>query len=89
MEKLYLHAVVVKKPQSLALARLKAQRIIKNKKKTFVRQTEDSFRFRNLPKNYFKDFVTKEVDEEISLVLGHLKEKYMKEEESKEEEKKD
>lgn len=88
MEKLYLHAVVVKKPQSLALARLKAQRIIKNKKKTFVRETEDSFRFRNLPKNYFKDFVTKTIDDEISLVLGHLKEKYM-DEEKKEEEKKD
>lgn len=88
MEKLYLHAVVVKKPQPLALARLKAQRIIKNKKKTFVRETEDSFRFRNLPKNYFKDFVTKTIDDEISLVLGHLKEKYM-DEEKKEEEKKD
>jgi len=71
-EKLYLHAVIVKKPSSLALARLKAQRFIRNKRKTFYRETEDSFRFRNIPKQNFKDFVTKKIDPEITLVLGHL-----------------
>lgn len=75
MEDLYLHAVVVKKPMPLALARLKAQRFIKNKKKTFYRETEDSFRFRNLPKQKFRDFITKKINDEISLVLGHLNEK--------------
>lgn len=74
-EKLYLHAVVVKKPSSIALARYKAQKYIKNKKKTFYRDTEDSFRFRNLPKQMFKDFVSKKIDDDVTLVLGHLNEK--------------
>jgi hypothetical protein len=71
-EKLYLHAVVVKKPSTVALARYKAQKFIRNKKKTFYRETEDSYRFRNIPKQLFKDFVTKKIDDDISLVLGHL-----------------
>ena len=75
MEDLYLHAVVVKKPIPLALARLKAQSFIKNKRKTFVRETEDSFRFRNIAKGFFKDFVTKKINDDISIVLGHLNEK--------------
>jgi hypothetical protein len=79
MEKLYLHAVVVNKPMPLALARLKAQRFIRNSRKIFFRETEDSYRFRNLPKGFFKDFVSKKIDEEITLVMGHLKEKYMPE----------
>jgi hypothetical protein len=73
MEKVYLHAVVVKKPTPLALARLKAQRIIKNKNKTFYTETEDSFRFRNLPERYFKDLTTKVIDDEISIITGHAK----------------
>lgn len=75
MEDLYLHAVIVKKPMPLALARLKAQKFIKNKRKTFFRETEDSFRFRNIPKQQFRDFVSKEINDEITLVLGHLNEK--------------
>jgi hypothetical protein len=75
MEDLYLHAVIIKKPTSLALARLKAQKFIRNKKKTFFRETDDSFRFRNIAKGYFKDFVTKKINDETSIVLGHLNEK--------------
>lgn len=74
-ESLYLHAVIVKKPMPLALARLRAQKFIKNKRKTFFRETEDSFRFRNIPKQQFRDFVSKEINDEITLVLGHLNEK--------------
>ena len=72
MEDLYLHAVVVKKPTNLALARLKAQQFIKNKKKTYYRETEDSYRFRNIPKTYFKDFKAKKINDEITIVVGHL-----------------
>lgn len=72
MEDLYLHAVVVQKPMTLALARMKAQRFIKNSEKTYFRETEDSFRFRNIPKGHFKDFVSKKINDEITLVLGHL-----------------
>ena len=75
MEDLYLHAVIVKKPMPLALARLRAQKYIKNKRKTFFRETEDSFRFRNIAKQNFRDFVSKEINDEITLVLGHLNEK--------------
>lgn len=77
MEDLYLHAVVVKKPISLALARFRAQKFIRDKKRTFFRETEDSFRFRNIPKGHFKDFVSKPIDEDITLVLGHLNEKWL------------
>jgi len=73
MDKLYLHAVIVAKPTSLALARLKAQKFIRNKKKTYFRETEDSYRFRNIPKQKFKDFVSRKINEEITIVLGHLK----------------
>lgn len=73
MENMYLHAVIVKKPMPLALARMKAQKFIRNKNKTFFRETDDSWRFRNLPKNRFKDFVVREVNEEITIVVGHLK----------------
>lgn len=71
-EELYLHAVIVKKSMPLALARLKAQKFIKNKRKTFYRETEDSYRFRNIPKQRFKDFITKKINEDITIVLGHL-----------------
>lgn len=72
MDKLYLHAVIVKKPIPLALARMRAQKFIKNSKKTFFRETEDSFRFRNIPKGHFRDFLTKKINDEISIVVGHL-----------------
>lgn len=74
-EKLYLHAVVVKKTMPLALARLRAQKFIKNKRKTFFRETEDSYRFRNIPKQSFKDFVSKKIDDDITIILGHLNDK--------------
>jgi len=74
-EKLYLHAVIVKKPISLALARLRAQEFIRNKDKTFYTETGDTFRFRNIPKQSFKDFVSKKINDEITLVLGNLSEK--------------
>lgn len=76
-QKLFLHAVIVKKPIPLALARLRAQKFIKNKSKTFFRETEDSFRFRNLPKGHFKDFVSKKINDEITIVVGHLNAKGM------------
>lgn len=73
-EELYLHAVIVKKPMLLGLARKKAQEFIKNRDRRFYRETEDSYRFRNLPKEHFKDFRTLKINNEITLVLGHLNE---------------
>ena len=71
---LYLHAVIVKKPMILAMARKRAQEFIKNKAIRFYRETPDSFRFRNIPKGHFKDFRTKKINSEVSIVLGHLNE---------------
>ena len=70
---LYLHAVVIHKPVRLGEARELSQQIIKDKDKTFYRETEDSFRFRNIPKDKFSSFVTKKIDEKVSIILGHLK----------------
>lgn len=64
----------------LALARLKARKFIKNRKRNFFRETEDSYRFRNIPKGKFKDFVTKVINDEITIVLGRLKEEPTEEE---------
>lgn len=75
-EKLYLHVVIVKKDgKTLEEAKKIAQGIIKNSSKKFYRETEDSWRFRNIPKTAFKtkSFVTKVVREDLSLVFGHLK----------------
>lgn len=76
MDKQYLHAVVIQKPMPLALARLKAQRFIRKSRKTYFTETETDYRFRNLPKTYFADFEVKPIDEEITLVVGHLLKKY-------------
>lgn len=73
MENMYLHAVLVKKTTPLALARMRAQKFIRKKSKTFFRETEDAWAFRNLPKNRFKDFVVRKVNDEITIVVGHLK----------------
>lgn len=73
-EKLYLQAVIIKKPMEFAEAYKMAQSVIRNKKKSFVRETEQSYRFRNIPKPQFKpdSFITKKINENMSLVFGHL-----------------
>jgi Tfp pilus assembly ATPase PilU len=75
MDKLYLHVVIVKKPIDLEDAEEMASSIIKDKNKTFYRETEDSYRFRNIPKTRFKldSFVSKFINEKLTLIFGHLK----------------
>lgn len=72
-KELYLHAVIVKKPVRLGEARELAQEIIKDRTKTFVRETDDSYRFRNIPKGKFSSFATKKLNDMVTIVLGHLK----------------
>ena len=70
-----LHAVILKKEgHSLEDAKKKAKEIIKGNKKYF-RETKDSYRFRNIPKQKFekKSFITKVLDDGTSLVFGKLK----------------
>lgn len=65
-----LHAVIIKKPVSLDDAKKEASKIIKNKK--FFRETNSSYRFRNIPKQKFekKSFRTEIINPNLSLIFG-------------------
>ena len=68
-----LHAVIVKKPVSLTEAR-KIARYYIPEQKSFMRETNDSFRFRNIPKGKFlkSSFKTKQF-KNCSVIFGILK----------------
>jgi hypothetical protein len=67
-----LHAIVIKNNIPVEEAREIAHSIIKNKKKIFMRETKNSYRFRNIPKTKFekKSFRTKKPNANISLIYG-------------------
>lgn len=69
-----LHNVIIKKTIPLDEAKRIAKDIIKDDKKSFYRETENSYRFRNIPKTKFikKSFKTKKVNDNISLTFGKL-----------------
>jgi hypothetical protein len=71
---LKLHAVIIDKDIPLAKAKKTASSIIK-KETGFYRKTEDSIRFRNIPKTKFKEdsFKSKKINESVTLVFGKLK----------------
>tara|TARA_R110000868_G_C10567992_1_gene737510 strand:- start:67 stop:288 length:222 start_codon:yes stop_codon:yes gene_type:complete len=68
---LELHAVIIKKEVGLEKAKKMAEDIIK-REKPFMRETEDSYRFRNIAKTKFKSdtFKTKKINDKVSLVFG-------------------
>jgi hypothetical protein len=70
-----LHAVIISKEIPLTKAKEIAEGIIKDKSKTFYRETENSWRFRNLSKQKFdsKTFRTKIINKDVSLIFGKLK----------------
>lgn len=68
-----LHSVVIDKPIKLSDAQKIAQDIIKDKSKTFYRELEASYHFRNIPKTKFSVFRSKKINEQITLVFGKLK----------------
>lgn len=71
-----LHAVIIKKPIELDEAKRIASDIIKDKTKSFYRETSTSYRFRNIPKQKFqsKSFRSKKIrGKPITLVFGALK----------------
>jgi hypothetical protein len=74
-ENIVIHAVIIKKPYDLEEAKKYSQNIIKNKKRKFYRETEKSFRFRNIPKNKFikNSFRTHKIDTNHSIIVGILK----------------
>ena len=69
-----LHNVIIKKPIPLEEAKKIAKDIIKDNKKKFYRETETSYRFRNIPKTKFvkKSFRTKKINDNVSLTFGKL-----------------
>ena len=75
-KKLYLQAVVVNKDLGIVEAGRIFNEITQNKHKKnfYYRTTEHSIRFRNIPKTRFdrKSFRTKKVDEDVTLIFGHL-----------------
>lgn len=75
MDEYYLQEVRIKKEIGFDKAREIAQKIIKNRRKQFFRMDEETFRFRNVPKNMFipSSLQTKEMDENTVLVIGKLK----------------
>lgn len=74
---LTLHAVIIEKPISLASAKSHAAKIINDPSKSFYRETETSYRFRNVPKTKFQpnSYVSKVIKQKphITLVFGKLK----------------
>jgi hypothetical protein len=70
---LTLHAVIVKKPKTLEEAQEIAKHFIKNKK--YHRETTQSYRFRNFPKNQFEpgSYKSKKLNEHTTLVFGKHK----------------
>ena len=72
MEPLTLHAVVVHKPIELNEARQLVADITRSKKKRYVRETPHSYRFRIVPKTRFGSFISKPINDHITLVFGHL-----------------
>ena len=69
-----LHAVVVHKPIDVDKAFEESKKFI-NEERNFYRETQNSFRFRNIPKQRFekKTFKSKKISPNITLVYGKLK----------------
>lgn len=71
-----LHAIIVKKPYTLDDAKEIAENIAKDKLKgkTFIRETNSSYRVRVIPKTKFikGSFKTKKINNQISLIYGVL-----------------
>jgi hypothetical protein len=69
-----IQVAIIKKEVGLEKARKIAEEIIK-KDNPLMRETEDSYRFRNLPATKFvpSSFRTKKVNDRVSLVFGERK----------------
>jgi hypothetical protein len=74
-ENFALHAIVFKKPYNPENVIIDSQPYLKKKGIPFIRETEHSYRVRNIPKTKFdKDtYRTKVINEDISLIYGELK----------------
>ena len=70
-----LHAIIFKKPNNIQTVIEHSQQFTHKKSIPFIRETNTSFRVRNIPKTKFisKTFRTKKINKEISLIFGELK----------------
>jgi hypothetical protein len=70
-----LHAVIFKKPINIETVIEKSEQFTQKKGIPFIRETNTSFRVRNIPKTKFisNTFRTKRINQDISLVFGELK----------------
>lgn len=70
-----LHAIIFKKPTNLQTVIEHSQQFTHKKGIPFIRETNTSFRVRNIPKTKFisNTFRTKKINKDISLVFGELK----------------
>lgn len=69
-----LHAVIINNKIDLKSAKKMASDIM-NKKISFMRETENNYRFRNIPKTKFikSSFRSKIINPDITLIFGKLK----------------
>jgi hypothetical protein len=69
-----LHAIIFKKPISLETVYKDTREILKKNKIPFIRETQHSYRVRNIPKTKFQrySFRTKVINPNISLIFGNL-----------------
>ena len=71
-----IHAVVINKVIPLEEAIKISQEIIKNPNRKFMREETNTYRFRNISKQKFNKFKTHNVNENINIVFGKLKNEY-------------
>lgn len=69
-----IQVAIIKKEVGLEKAKKIAEEILK-KDNAFMRETEDTYRFRNVPKTKFKSdtFRTKKINDKVSLVFAERK----------------
>ena len=67
-----LHDVIIQKSIPLEKAKQIAQKFI-SPTKHYYRETSNSYRFRNISKQKFKQFRAKPINEHITLIYGLLK----------------
>jgi hypothetical protein len=88
VKKLYVQTVVIDKSVGIAAATKTFNKLMMNRHyKKGYRETEDSFRFKNIDKNKFDptSYRSKKINDTVTLVFGHLKPEYDEEEKEEKE----
>ena len=70
-DKWELHDVIIKKTIPIGQAKHIAAKFIPSSRK-YYRETDGSYRFRNISKQKFKEFRSKVINDSITLIYGKL-----------------